>query len=161
MPCSAEIIGWLLSKGGVKFKRCEMLKYCVVIEDWLYEISFKLLTMAPKGNEIDELSTSNRKAIFAMLLGSDENGKLKHGIKKKAATFFTVAPSMVGRIYDTVMQKIEFYHSAHNMFEEQLLLETNLEIAWKELPDEVFASDRVGSCENRDSLNHEEWKETT
>jgi hypothetical protein len=54
-----------------------------VIKHPLYETSLKdSLTMAPKDTPVDELSTSNRKAIFAMLLGSVENGKLKHGIKK-------------------------------------------------------------------------------
>jgi hypothetical protein len=78
--------------------------------------------MAPKDTEVDELTTSNRKAAFAMLIGSAENGALKWGMKSKVATFFEVAPSTIGKLYDSTMGKIEFYYSVNNMFEEQLNL---------------------------------------
>ena len=54
-------------------------------------------TMAPKGGEVDELSTSNGKALFAVLIASIENGQTKRGMKAKVATFFKVAPRAAGR----------------------------------------------------------------
>jgi hypothetical protein len=116
--------------------------------------------MAPKGIETVELTTSNRKAVFAMLLGSVEGGELKHGIKKKVATIFEVAPQTVGRIFESTLSKIEFFYSANDMFEEQLDL-ANLKVPWSVLPMEVFASDKGKGTGNNKSLDREELKERT
>jgi hypothetical protein len=102
------------------------------------------------------LSTSNRKAVVAMLLGSVDHGQLKHGIRQKEATLFGVAPQTVARILEPTLSKIEFFYSANDMFEEQLEL-LDMKVAWRALPMEVFASDKGGASNQK--MDREELKD--
>ena len=115
---------------------------------------FSMATMSSDDAKPTELDGSNRKALFAMLMGHTQDGALKFGSRSLVATKFKVAPSTVGRIYDSIMANIEFFLSEEEDFDGIVNLDKH-EIDWRQLPDEVFETNR-GACCGRKLLHNRE-----
>jgi hypothetical protein len=137
---------------------CESLMV-LYFHEKVYDGALLRLTMAVNRLREGDLTLSNRKAAFCMIVATSSEGKLKRGIFCELAKDFKVAPSTIGRLWKSTLDSIDFFLSNHDMYQEAID-GYSLKFNWRDLPDEVYAS---GSTKNgrKKTLDRELLKERT
>jgi hypothetical protein len=116
--------------------------------------------MAPTALEVRELTLSDRKCCFAMVLLSHVKGVMKRGSYVRAAEILGVSARRVSNLWGATCANMLVYLEDQDDVE-GMAQYLDWELPLTMYPDHVFASGKVGHCGKKKQFNRDELKRKT